>query len=307
MEAVPTRVSPADPLALFSSFTRAGLLAEASELLSSLGIPEARREALWIMEETFGLSSVEICVHGEEEVPFEARVMFGWFCHRRARREPLQYILGSQEFCGLDFAVGPGVLIPRTETQQVVDEVVSHVQRLSRSPWIADIGTGSGCMAVALARALPTATVFAIDLSETALGFARENAARHQVDTRIVFCQGDALEPLRAKGLTGKLAAVTSNPPYIATSELADLPPEVRDFEPSTALDGGPDGLSLHRQLIQEAWDYLTPGGSLTMELGQGQGHEITRTVDAIGGIRVTCLKQDGAGIDRVVCVQRNE
>lgn len=305
MAAVPSGSRSSDPPVLFSATTRAGLLAEGAELLSDRGIPEARREAFWIMEEALALSRLEICVHGEAEVPFEERVRFGWLCRRRAGHEPLQYILRSQEFCGLEFAVGPGVLIPREETALVVEEVLAHAAYLPGRPWIADIGTGSGCVAVAVARSLPTATVFAVDLSEAALAYARENAARHRVEDRVVFFQGDALEPLRAEGVAGKLAAIASNPPYIQTGEMATLQPEVRDFEPSTALDGGSDGLDLHRRLIHESWNFLEPGGVLTMELGQGQAPGLTRTVEAIHGTRVTCLIPDGAGIDRVVCVRR--
>lgn len=304
MEAVPSGSISTSPV-LFSSTTRAGLLAEGAELLSRRGIPEARREVLWIMEEALALSPVDICVHGEAEVPLEERIRLGWLCGRRAGHEPLQYILRSQEFCGLEFAVGPGVLIPRAETAMVVKEILRHAGQVSGRPWVADIGTGSGCVAVAVARSIPTVTVFAVDLSEVALAYARENAVRHQVEDRIVFFQGHALEPLRAEGIVGKLAAIGSNPPYIRTRELATLQPEVRDFEPSTALDGGADGLALHRRLLQEAWDYLLPDGVLTMELGQGQTGDLARMVDSIGGTRIACLERDGAGIDRVICVQR--
>jgi len=225
---------------------------------------------------------------------------------RRAAREPLQYLLGSQEFCGLDFLVDRSVLIPRPETELLVEQVIQHNLR-ARPLIIADIGTGSGCIAVALARALPTAVLYATDRSPAALRIAEQNATRHGVKDRVRFVVGDLLEPLRAHRLEGKVAAVVSNPPYIPDRELFELQPEVRIFEPRLALAGGGDGLEFHRRLLSDAAEFLTPGGLLVFEVGQGQAGQLSEIAVAQGGYAQADLVRDAAGIDRVVCFERKD
>ena len=223
---------------------------------------------------------------------------------RRAAREPLQYLLGSQEFCGLDFLVDRSVLIPRPETELLVEQVIQHNLR-TRPLIIADIGTGSGCIAVALARALPTAVFYATDRSLAALRIAEHNATRHGVKDRVRFLVGDLLEPLRAHRLEGKVAAVVSNPPYIADRELLELQPEVRMFEPRVALAGGGDGLEFHRRLLSDAGEFLAPGGLLVFEVGQGKAGPLSEIAVAQGGYARAGLVRDAAGLDRVVCFER--
>ena len=223
---------------------------------------------------------------------------------RRVGREPLQYILGTQEFCGLEFDVNPAVLIPRPETELLVEYVAQRISA-ERQATIVDVCTGSGCIAVAIARLRPCARVIATDLSNPSLDVARQNATRHEVCERITWLEGDLLRPLAEQGMEGRIDVIVSNPPYIAEADWATLQPEVRLFEPRGALVAGPQGTELHERLLQEAGRYLSPGGALIMEIGAGQARAMRRIVDQISGYRFHRLVYDAAGFERVVIVER--
>ena len=219
---------------------------------------------------------------------------------RRLRGEPIQYITGACEFYGLPFRVTPAVLIPRPETEHLVDTAIQlrmGAPGLASEPWegsILDIGTGSGAIAIALAHHLPQARVTAIDLSTSALALAQENAKHNGVFVR--FLQGDLLAPVA--GETFDL--IVSNPPYVADTDLATLDPEVRDFEPHAALFAGPDGLAVYRRLIPAAFAALTPGGWLVLEIGYGQSESVPALCAAAGFHRIATTP-DLQGIPRVV------
>ena len=282
-----------------SALARAG-----RTLLSQGGITNAELESTWILESALGCSRQALWLQGEDSVP-EARWEAAMaLLVRRANREPLQYVLGSQEFCGLDFEVGPAVLIPRPETALLVAETVRHCRSFPR-PMIADIGTGSGCIAVALARAMPEALVVATDLSPTALDVARRNVRRHGVEDRVRLLEGDLCGPLEGAGLDGQLAAVISNPPYITDSELGDLQPEVRCFEPLLALAGGVDGLVVHRRLVHAAAPLLKPGGLVVLEVGLGQAERLKVSASPLTAYDRIWVKRDDAGVERAVCLRR--
>lgn len=278
---------------------------EGVSLLSKAGVSNARNEALWLLEMVLGISRLDI--HTEPET---AVVQSSWSCTkelflRRAAGEPLQYILGTQAFRGLDIAVRPGVLIPRPETELVVEEV--HSVWLSHDCLqMADVGTGSGCLSIALAAEFPESTIFATDCSEAAIEVAKSNASRHRVQERIRFLCGDLLEPLTScPELKAGLSVIVANPPYIPTRELDTLPREVRDFEPHLALDGGADGLFFYRRLLREALLFLQPGGSLVMEMGEGQALHIREEAERLSGWQIQNIRQDDAGIDRIISLKR--
>jgi release factor glutamine methyltransferase len=218
----------------------------------------------------------------------------------------LQYILGTQEFCGLEFDVNPAVLIPRPETELLVEYVAQRIPA-ERQATIVDVCTGSGCIAVAIGRLRPRARVIATDLSTPSLDAARQNATRHAVCERITWLEGDLLGPLAGQELEGRLDVIVSNPPYIAEADWATLQPEVRLFEPRGALVAGPQGTELHERLLQEAGRYLSPGGAVIMEIGAGQARAMRRIVDQIPGYRFHRLVYDAAGLERVVIVERVE
>ncbi|MBI3603848.1 MAG: peptide chain release factor N(5)-glutamine methyltransferase [Nitrospirae bacterium] len=281
-----------------------GLLRTGEALLSDAGIQNARHEAVWIMEAACATTRLALQLDGQRAVRPEDRSRVMTLFARRAAREPLQYILGTQDFCGLEFAVGPEVLIPRPETERLVEAFAR--QRLSTpAPIVVDIGTGSGCIAVTLARLLPAAVLFATDRSAGALRIARQNAARHGVEGRVTFVPGDLFEPLRGFGLEGQVAGIVSNPPYIPDGDLAGLQPEVQSFEPRLALVGGADGLAIVRRLVAEAPEFLAPSGILMLEIGQDQAEDVVRIAAMQGAYGPATTIRDAAGIERVVCLKR--
>lgn len=199
---------------------------------------------------------------------------------RRRGGEPLQYIIGSEEFMSLEFKVGPAVLIPRADTEAVVERALELVTPLS-SPLVADIGTGSGAIAVSIAHYHKGAQVCAVDISPEALAVAKENALQNQVASWMRFCLGDLCAPLE-----GKFDLIVSNPPYVTAEEMAELAREVR-HEPETALFGGVDGLAVYRRLISQAYEHLAPGGYLLLEIGADQKQAVTELCREAGFVAV--------------------
>jgi release factor glutamine methyltransferase len=219
---------------------------------------------------------------------------------RRAGREPMAYIRGTQEFYGREFLVGPGVLIPRPETELVVSEALDRGPGARRTPRVADIGTGSGILAITMALEWPAARVTATDISADALTIARGNAEAHGVAARITFVETSGLD-----GVPGPFDVIVSNPPYVRASEAASLMPEVRDHEPGVALFGGDDGLRDVRTVITAAGRVLAPGGALVVEIGFDQAADVTRLVEAAGVFEPARLRHDLQGHPRVVVATR--
>ncbi len=239
---------------------------------------------------------------GSERVMTEKEIdEYEGFIKRKTLREPSQYITGETEFRGLSFKVTPQVLIPRPETELLVEEAVNILKGLKSKGIVIDLCTGSGCIATSIAKELDNVLVYAVDISKEALKVAGINAARHNVGSRVKFMEGDLFTPLAGLGLKGKADIIVSNPPYISKDEIEKLPPEIKDFEPVQALQGGADGLEFIRRIIIGSPEYLTPGGYLIMEIGWNESpavKEIILKSWAYGDIEI---KKDLSGIERVV------
>jgi release factor glutamine methyltransferase len=287
-----------------SSISASQLYREAVERLSQAGIDNARQEALWILEEAVGMTRVQLHAYAEDPIDLERYQNAVALIERRASREPLQYVLGHQEFYGLDMTVKPGVLIPRPESELLVEKAIALLRSHSH-PVIVDVGTGSGCLAISMARALTHAMVIASDRSVAALQIAKVNAKRHGLDSRILWLAGDLLDPLLSSGLAGKVSAIIANLPYISHDEWDRLSPDVKDFEPCLALDGGPDGLDVYRRLLQEAPCLLAPDGVVLVEIGLGQVDRLCQEIADSNMLKVVNVQPDLQGIPRMVCLQR--
>jgi release factor glutamine methyltransferase len=226
---------------------------------------------------------------------------------RRGQREPLQHIIGSTSFCGLEIAVSRDVLIPRPETELLAERgwtLLSQLSTLNRQPSAAlDFGTGSGCLAIALAFKCPTAEVYAIDISPEALTLARQNAARHGLAERIRFLQGDGFAALPEDI---RFDLVISNPPYIPGGDIASLQPEVKDYDPHRALDGGADGLDYGRRLAVEATRFLKPHGRVMLEFGDGQAESLRAILEEQKWI-VEAIEADYSHQPRILVARRIE
>jgi len=220
---------------------------------------------------------------------------------RRERREPVSYILGAREFWGLDFEVGPDVLIPRHETEMIVEETLAVVGK-NGTPRIVDVGTGSGCIAIVLAREIPGARVTASDVSAEALAVARRNATRHGVVDRMTFVETSFLD-----GIEEGVDVIVSNPPYVPSVSRPGLTPEVRDYEPRVAVFSGEDGLDGLRSVLEGAAEKLAPGGLLVMEFGCGQDDCVTSLVQGVAGLHLVKVRHDLQDIPRTVICRRAE
>jgi len=270
--------------------------------LRKAGVPEARRESGSLLAHVLGRDRTFILSHADDPISEEQLEKFRRTLEWRARGKPLQYITGHQEFFGLDFEVTGEVLIPRPETELLVETALKLVSNLDSAPLICDVGTGSGCIAVTLLHELAHARGLAIDVSPAAIEVAKRNALRHSVSERLEFIVSDCFAELNRKNPVFDL--IVSNPPYVAARELESLQREVRDFEPRLALEAGVDGLSIISRLLGEASAFLKIGGHLLFEIGFDQQKAVEQLIDR-NVWKLLGIHSDLQGIPRTVALEK--
>jgi release factor glutamine methyltransferase len=277
----------------------AQVLPEASASLAAAGCDTPRLDAEVLLAHVAGQGRAWLYAHPEHILSSSQLSAYHALLERRARREPVAYLTGSKEFYGLEFLVTPDVLIPRPETERLVEIALEWLRTSAGEGLVVDVGTGSGAIAVTLAVHVAHARVLATDISPAALAVARHNAARHGVAARVHCVQANLLAPLPKE-----LSLVVANPPYLTRAELDAVAPEVARYEPSQALDGGPDGLAVLERLLAMASCRLCPGGALLVEIGAGQGARacaLARGYFPGSGVEIA---RDYAGRDRVLVVR---
>jgi release factor glutamine methyltransferase len=281
---------------------RAALRAAIARLEES-GVPSAPLAAELLLMHVLQRDRTWLYAHPEFELSPEDAAAYAHLIERRSEGVPTQYLTGRQEFWGLEFQVGPGVLIPRPETEHTIEVALERLGARRAEPLrIVDVGTGSGCIAIALARELPRAEIVATDISAAALDYAQRNAARHGVSKRIQFLRADLLEgAMEALGRAeSRFDLIVSNPPYVGRNDAGSLPREVREHEPAEALFAGDDGLQIYPALIDEAARQLAPSGIVVLEIGYNGAQYVDSLLSASQwtDLRVT---RDLAGIERVI------
>ena len=281
-------------------------LAEAAAALRDAGVSGARRDAATLLMHATGRERAYLFAHDDEALDEAVAARFHESVARRARGEPLQYVTGRQEFYGRAFEVTPDVLIPRPETEHLIEAALEVLTGVSE-PLICDVGTGSGCVAVTLLAERADARGVAVDISESALRVAARNAERHGVSARLALHVSDCFDFLDTSAEVGRTRfdAVVSNPPYVAESELEGLQREVREHEPRVALTPGGDGLSVIRRLVAESPRYLKPGGHLLMEIGFNQHGRVAALIDPAVWTLLD-IHRDLQGIPRTVALRLN-
>jgi release factor glutamine methyltransferase len=273
----------------------------ALETLSKAQVKSAALAADLLLGFAIGCDRIRIISHPEKPVTDEIWNEFKNLVARHASGEPLNYITGEREFYGLSFRITPAVLIPRPETEILVEKTIALMQGYSPPVRFVDIGTGSGCIAISIAHAVPSCTGWAVDISDDALDVAHENAFRHGVADRIQFVRGDLLEDFSAEP---QFEFILSNPPYVPLREYDNLPPDVRNFEPHMALFGGESGLEIYSRLIPRVPSLLVPGGYLLVESGAGQAEQIQEIVEK-AGLSVEEILNDLQGIPRCLVARK--
>jgi release factor glutamine methyltransferase len=268
--------------------------------LKSKGFESARLETELLLAHALGCSKMDLYVRNAEEPTEAERARFRELLKKRLEGAPVAHLLGKKEFFSLEFEVGPDVLIPRPDTEWLVTEALALAKPIE-APEVLDIGTGSGCLAVAIARQHKGAKVTAIDISKPALVLARRNAEKHKVADRVQFEWGDVFSALVPDA---RFDLIVSNPPYIRSGDISGLDAGVRNFEPRSALDGGPDGFAVIARILREAPPYLKEGGHLLCEVGHDQAEEAQQRFK-FAGWTVTKTTTDGGGHVRVVVARR--
>jgi release factor glutamine methyltransferase len=287
------------------SWTVLKLLQWTTDYFQKNNVPEPLSSAEVLLAHVLGKDRLFLYLNYDRPMEASELTAYRASIKRRLEGEPNQYITGLQEFWSLPLRVSPDVLIPRPETEVLVEAVLEFLDKAEPIVDILDLGTGSGAIAIALARELPAARIVATDLSMAALRLAKKNAKLNQVDERIFFVRGDMLGAIL--GGSQKFTIMVTNPPYISDAEILELPREIRDFEPHHALEGGPDGLAVIRRIIAEAPTVLSPAGALFMEIGANQAERVAALVKDGQRYKSYRIIKDYSGLDRVLVAIKGE
>jgi release factor glutamine methyltransferase len=280
------------------------LLRDTAVALSAAGIDNVRFEARLLLGRASGLTTEQLVSRGRDEAPPGVATELRALTARRVRREPMAYILGEREFWGLPFKVSPAVLVPRPDSETVIEAAVALVPDRSKALRILDLGLGSGCLLLTLLHEFPQAIGVGVDASPEALAVAQENAIALGVAGRATLRRGDWRQPAWPQELGGPFDLVVSNPPYIEAGDIGGLMPEVARFEPLLALDGGPDGLAAYRAISTVLGGLVAPGGTVLFEVGEGQAIAVAGLL-AAAGLTPGTPWRDLGGIERVVPAQQ--
>lgn len=287
-------------------WTVSSILKTTAEYLKSKSSETPRLDSEVLLSHVLQKSRIELYTDHDMPMLSGDRDAYRALVKRRAAGEPAAYLVGRKEFYSLDFAVGPGVLVPRPETEFLAAAAIEEAKaKRERALKAAEIGTGSGCLAVALAVHAPNCEVVATERCAAAAGFARKNVTTHDVQDRVTVVEGELFEPLRKMNLKGKLDLIVSNPPYISEKEFDSLPPAVRDYEPQEALLAGEDGTEYHRKIAEGAPEYLVPGGLLALEVGRGQFDRVSAIIANVHSYGEPWAIEDYGRVKRVILTRR--
>ena len=279
-----------------------------SEIFKNKGIINSERETEILLSYFLKMNRSDIYLNGDRKLKNIEKLQLEDMIKKRLKKIPLQYITKHQEFMGMDFLVGKGVLIPRPETEILVEEVIKQLKnyKYSDNIEVADLGTGSGVIAISIAKFINNITVYATDISKKSLQIALKNAQKHSCENKIIFLYGDLFEPFKNKIEKFSLEAIISNPPYIDSCNFESLPPEVRDNEPKTALFGGTDGMDYYRKIIKKSPQYLKRNGFLALEVGVNQSKIVKELLIGENNFNQEIeIIKDYLGIERVVIAYR--
>ncbi len=294
---------------MVEKFTISSLLEKGIELLGKGDYFNPLLDAQILLMHLLDVDKIYLYTHNDEIVKEKVVEEFLELIDLRKKRYPLQYIIGKQEFMGLDFKVKEGVLVPRPDTEVLVEKIIDIVNsgyfKDKENINIVDIGTGSGAITLSLAHFLKNAFVYSVDISDIALSVAKENAKLHDLENQVKFLNGSLFEPLNDENLEGKVDILVSNPPYIPTKIIEELQTEVSTYEPKLALDGGADGLDFYRDIINKSNSFMSKISIIAFEIGHDQAGALKNLLEKNGNFENITIVTDFSGLDRVIIGQR--